>query len=49
MIVALFHTGGGDIYCTRYFEIESVTDTGDISGEVLATLTEGDTGNIGNE
>ena len=31
------------------FEIESVTDTSDINGEVLAMPTEGDTGNISDE
>ena len=43
VVVALFRAGGRDTYYTRYFEIESETDIGDINSKVLAKLTEEDT------
>ena len=38
--VVIFFAGGGDTYCTRYFEIASVTDTDDTDDEVTIQLTD---------
>ena len=38
--VVLFFAGGGDTYCTRYFEIASVTDADDTDDGVTVQLTE---------
>ena len=48
MVVVPFFAGGGDTYCTRYFEITSVTDVDDCD-EVLAQLIEGHTGGVRGE
>ena len=38
-IASTFFAGGGDTYCTRYFEIASVTDADD-TDEVTVQLTD---------
>ena len=37
------------MYCTRYFEITSVTDVDDFDDEVLQQLIEGHTGGVHGE